>query len=443
MQTPTHGFEKVFCMNVEVGLSPHDRREAFARSKRTGKFDDFEKLCDNQINLAEFNRRMDSQLSFRATSAERIGMTDREVKSFSFLKLVASLAEPNSKELREAAAFEFECSRAGFAMDRNREARGDNSARIPLDVLEGSRGERAALAGTATLGGNLVATNLLASSFIDALRARLVVRQAGATILTGLVGNVAIPKLTTASIAYWVAENVAITPGVPTVGQVLMSPNSVGALVNVSRRLLLQSTPNAEELFRDDMVKQIAVAIDKAALHGAGGDEPLGLAGQSINAVTIGAQGGPLTWAKIVEMETLVGNNNADGRANAYLVNSRTRASLKSIQKVAAGTEGAFIWSDSPPGYEGGLPASMVNGYKALVSNNCANNLTKGTVTTCSSVFYGSWENLVVGEWGVIDVLVNPYLNSATGAVQVRCIQEVDSCCRNLGAFSAALDVTT
>ncbi len=430
-------------MNIEQGQSEGDRRYFFSACKRSGSFTLFEKALDENWSRDKFNTEFARQSPIPQRQAQPIGLSDHEIRNFSFVRLVRALSDPGDREAQREAGFEIECSRAAIQMDRNFVPRGPQAyGRIPFDVL--SEGQRDAIVGTATLGGNLVATDLPAASFIDALRKRMVVKQAGATILPGLVGNVAIPKLTTASIAYWVAENAAPTEGVPTVGQVTMTPRTCGAFVDIGRRLMIQSTPGAEQIFRNDIAMQLALAVDAAALHGAGSSEPTGLAGQSgIGSVTIGAQGGALTWAKIVELETSVANSNADQASMAYITNSRVRAALKTTMKVSTGTEGNFIWNDTAPSYEGGLPQGMINGYKALISNQVSNLLTKGTTTGQSAVFFGSWNNLCVGEWGRgLDILVDPYTGSSAGTTRVRGLMDVDVCVRQAAAFAAILDAT-
>jgi NAD(P)-dependent dehydrogenase (short-subunit alcohol dehydrogenase family) len=126
------------------------------------------------------------------------------------------------------------------------------------------------LAGTANVGGNMVETQLLAEQFIDALRKQLRIAELGATMLPGLVGNVAIPRRTSTQSTYWVAESGTITAAATNFDQVSMTPKTVGALSSWSRILELQSTPAIESLLRADMVAQVASAIDLAAITGTG-----------------------------------------------------------------------------------------------------------------------------------------------------------------------------
>src|SRR5207247_2837557 len=100
----------------------------------------------------------------------------------------------------------------------------------------------------ASAGGELIGTALMPGAYIDALRAALVIRGLGATVLTGLVSNVDIPKLNTSASAGWVAENAAISPSDEDFESVQLRPKHVGAITEFSRNMLLQSTPDIETL---------------------------------------------------------------------------------------------------------------------------------------------------------------------------------------------------
>ena len=133
---------------------------------------------------------------------------------------------------------------------------------------QGGWRKRAYVAGTASAGGNLIETQLLADSFIEALRDRLAVAEMGATFISGLVGNVDIPKRTGSATAYWFgADNSdSVTESTGTIGHVSMTPKTVGALSKFSRLMDLQSTPDIEQLIRADFVALLADAIDAAAI---------------------------------------------------------------------------------------------------------------------------------------------------------------------------------
>ncbi len=210
-------------------------------------------------------------------SAE-IGLTDKEAKKFSIARLIAAAIAIRTGSEKDAPAI------AGFELEASEAARKQYGSKrglvtIPYDVMV--RDLTTSTASGTSKAGYTVATDLLAGSFIDVLRNKMVLPALGAQFLPGLVGNIAIPKLTTATAAYWVAENSAPTEGAPVFGQVTMSPKTVAAYVDFSRRLMLQGTPAIEGLVRDDLTNGLAVAIDEAGIGTSGTNRPTGVRGTS------------------------------------------------------------------------------------------------------------------------------------------------------------------
>lgn len=335
-----------------------------------------------------------------------VGLTDKEVRQFSVLRALNALANPSDKQAWEAAAFEREVS------DASSKAAG-KSARgifVPGEVL---RAKRDLTVGTSTAGGNLVATDLLASSFIDLLRNSSVAIRAGATVMNGLVGNVAIPKQTGAATAYWVAESGAPTESQQTVGQVAMNPKTVGAFTDFSRRLILQSSLDVENMVRRDLAQVIALAIDTAALYGTAADnQPRGLKNQTgINTRDFAATNP--TFAELVGMESEVAADNADVGNMRYLLNPAQRGSFKTTEKFSS--TGMTIWE----------PGNTVNGYATEVSNQI----------TAGDVFFGNFADLMIGFWSGLDLTVDPYAGATSGTVRVIALQDCDIAVRNAISF--------
>jgi HK97 family phage major capsid protein len=306
--------------------------------------------------------------------------------------------------------------------------------RIPYDVLA-SGFNRDLVVGTATAGGNLVATELKSDSFIDMLINSMALQQMGITTLTDLNGNIAIPRQTGGATGFWVAESGATTESDLTFDQVLLSPKTVAAMTDVSRQLLLQSSLSVEQLLRRDLAMRIALEMDRAGIHGSGtANQPRGLLNTSgIGSVAGGANGLAPTWDNIVGLETLVDNANGAIGNLGYLTNSRVRGRLKRTQRFSS-TDGAAIWE----------AGDEMNGYKAAVSNQVPSNLTKGTSTgVCSAIMFGNWSDLLMGLWGGLDILVNPFIGSGTGTVRIEVYQSADINVRQPGSFAAMADALT
>lgn len=327
-----------------------------------------------------------------------IGLSEKEVKQFSFVKAIHALANPTERSAQEAAGFEREVSRAA-AQKTGRAVRG---IMVPTDVL---RAKRDLTVGTASAGGNLVATDLLADSFIELLRNRSVVQRLGAGTLNGLVGNIAVPKQSGGATAYWVAESGAPTESQQTIAQVTMSPKTLGAYTDFSRRLILQSSIDVETMVRNDLVNVIALEVDRAALYGSGSsNQPTGLKNIA-NVNTKDFAAATPTFAELVGMETEVAADNADIGAMAYVVNAAMRGALKTATKFGSGTE-MTIWE----------PGNTVNGYRTEVSNQIVT----------GDVFFGAWSNLILGFWSGIDLTVDPYAGATSGTVRVIALQDMD-----------------
>lgn len=388
-----------------------------------------------------------------------IGMSGRDLQRFSFTRALLCAMDPMNPNLREAAAFELECSRA--AQDKRKDSvRKDREAAvtIPADVLRAnfSVGEDAAQSaqrmlsanpayrdltvGTATAGGNLVATNLLASSFIELLRARMFLNRAGATVLSGLDGFVAIPRQTGGAAFYWVGENGAVTESQATFDQVTMSPKTIGVFTDYSRRLLLQSSLDVEAFVRADIALSLAVGMDWTGLNGTGASNtPTGLFNTAgIGAVIGGTNGAAPAWDHIVQLEEQVATANADIGALAYVSNPKVRSKLKRTQKFS-GTNGQEIWQKGRASDIGEL-----NGYDAYATNQVPSNLTKGTSTSvCSAIGFGNWADVFVGMWGGLDLLLDPYTGGAAGTKRVVALQDTDIALRRPTSFAAMLDALT
>jgi len=290
-----------------------------------------------------------------------------------------------------------------------------------------------------TSGDDLKATVLDAGNFISLLRNAMVVRGLGARILTGLVGDLTIPSHTGAGTAYWFnSESATVTASAQTTGQVALAPNTVGAQTQISRKLMIQSTPDAEMLVREDLATVLALAIDLAALNGSGsGAEPEGiLQNSSVPTVAIGANGGAPTWAKIVDLETEVNQDNALQGNLAYVTNAKAIGKLKTTEKAS----GYPVYLAEPAGADGRMTC---NGYRLVSTNQIPSNLTKGSGTNLSAMIFGNWADVLLGFWSGVDVVADPYTQAASGALVLTMLQDCDVALRRTESFAKIVDLTT
>lgn len=308
---------------------------------------------------------------------------------------------------------------------------------------------RAAYAvGATATGGAAVATNLLASSFIEVLRNRAMVMQLGPTMLTGLVGNVAIPRQISQTATYWVTEASAITEAEATFDQVTLSPKQLGARSQYSRLMLQQATPDIEGVVRNDLAKVMALGLDLAAINGSGSSgQPKGILNQSgIGSVAMGTNGAAFANAttastsgldQLIQLERAVDVANALNGTLYYLTNAKVVGALKQLKTQYAD----YLWSANRQDTTNGTQGS-INGYDVARSNQVPSNLTKGSGTNLSALIFGDFSQLLVGMWGGLEILPNPYGSGYNaGSVDIRALQTVDLNVRHVESFAAITDI--
>lgn len=349
-------------------------------------------------------------------------------------------AERSNSNLVRAlnAALTGDWSKAGFEREvsqtlAKRSGRETTGFFMPSDVTMQRDTTPGYFVGQPTQGGNLVATDLRSGSFIDLLRAKAMVTRMGATVISGLVGNVEIPRQTGASTTYWLAEKGDPTESNATFDKVSLKPKTIGALSSVSRNLLLQSSMNVEAFVRNELAVSLALGIDLAALCGTGtNNQPTGIANMSgICTVEGGTNGGSLTFDKLIDMETQVATANADVTNMYYLCNAATIGFLKKIKN----TSGDYIWKPITEAVRNGFPGE-VNGYAVGRSNQVRSGLEKGTSNNCHEIYFGNWADLLIGEWGFLEIDVNRYGDAwKSGGVEIRALQTIDIAVRHPKSF--------
>jgi HK97 family phage major capsid protein/HK97 family phage prohead protease len=366
------------------------------------------------ITVEQFQREAIAKLSTQPLPTPDIGMTTQETKRYSVLRAIAAHAMGNWKHAGlERETHEAILQRAGLADAPN------GGFYVPYEVQK-----RDMTSAGASGSQYLVATNNLAGSFIDLLRNRALVAQLGARMLTGLVGNVTVPKQTAASTAYWLStESTAITESQPTIGQLSLTPKTVGAYTEVSRLMMMQSDPSADALVVEDLSKVLALGVDLAAIAGSGASgQPTGVLNTSgIGSVT----GTTLGYAGILEFQTDVAAANALAANCAYVTTPAVAALLAARQR--------FTSTDSPL-WVGNVLDGQVSGFKAASTNQM----------NAATMLFGDWSQIVIGEWGTLEIATTDAegSNFKAGIVGVRAFKTVDIGVRIAAAFSAASSIT-
>ena len=351
-----------------------------------------------QKTIEEFRGELLAKIASQPLETPKdIGLSKKEMKRFSLVKGINALANPSDRAAQRNAEFEFECSAAAS------EAYGRNSQglMLPPEVLRDWNQRDLNTSDDA----GIVGQDFRGGDFIDALTNSSSVMSAGATLLRGLQGDVKIPKKTGTSTAAFVSsEGTAVAESEMTIGSVTLSPKTLGCFTDVTRQLLTQSSLDVENLIRNDIAQSMALAIDAGALAGSGSSgNPTGIKNTSgINTVTFA--GANPTWAETVNMESQVAVDNALLGNLSYIMRADDYGSLKTTEK-ASGTAQFVVDRDG-----------RVNNYGVVVSNQ----------PTAGDHYFGNFSDLLIGFFGGLDIIVDPYTNSSSGTVRV---VGIDRCC--------------
>lgn len=364
-----------------------------------GRINNMESLRSAALNqgltVSQFKDKIKMETN-ETVNATVIGLTEKEVKNFSLHRLIRS----QMPGVKEDAGYEKELSQEVA----KRLGTSPQGFYVPGDVLK-----RDQQSGSATHGQALVGTST--QGFIPFLYENLVSAKLGVTMMPGLVGNIAIPKRTGTSTAGWVTEGNATTESSGSIGNITMSPKTLTGFVDFSRLLMLQSTPTIEGLVRDDLARQLAIAVDKAIFHGTGANgQPTGIVSASgVTSASMASFG--ILSASALESNVL--STNLSGANLKYVTTPALYSALKARAQQA------------------GYPVYLINdnkmlGYDVVFSN----------VVSPGFVIFGDFSNIMLGEWGALDILVDPYTASSTGNVRVNAFMNVDVANRYASAFS-------
>ena len=368
----------------------------------------------------------------RVAGAPVVDSEEKEARSFSFSKLIHEVGDNKlsglEKELVEESAKE--------ARSLGISTSGVYLSNKIMDIK--TRESRTMTAGSATAGGNFIPLEKI--GFFDALYAKTVLEQLGATKLTGLSANADLAGFSSGVSVAWAAETANAASGDPVTAARELRPSRIAGYSDISKQLLLQNNQSIDQKIIQSFIKALAVAIEAAAINGSGSSNvPLGLLGTSgINSVAMDTNGGAPTLAKVLELVAAVENANA-GINGKFLINPKLVAKLKQTP-IAAGS-GAMIMSYMA--YFQGM-SDQIDGKPVYSTTNCPSDLTKGTASgVCSAMIYGDWNNLVVGQFGGVELVVDPLSQAIGNKTRVVVNQHVGIAVEQPAAFGAIVDLLT
>lgn len=342
--------------------------------------------------------------------------TDKPKKTFSLGAAIRALA--NGAAFGEA---ELEAHQRGLEAAK-RAGVGLNPGAFALPMFENRADGQTVTGDSGANGGNTVGTQVLGP--IDYLRPRPVLESLGAVFLTGLNGNVQFPKNNGGVEATWEDEDAEVANTKAAWGKVEMKPRRLTVSVPISLQNIFQASFDLEVYTMNEIRKAIENEIDKDGLTAILNDS-------GVNAVAIGTNGGALTFAKTVDLETAVFVDNANGARMNYVSNSKVRGKAKTT--VLESGQATYL-----------LQNDEMNGYPFANSNHIPSNLTKGTASgVCSAMIFGDFSKLVIGQWGFMDISVDNLSRKREGYVEVTANVYLDSAVLVPEAFAVCKDITT
>ena len=238
------------------------------------------------------------------------------------------------------------------------------------------------------------------------LESNLVLTQAGVRMMTGLQGNISWPKHSAVQVN-WEGENDEAQDGG---GQftkgTIFSPKRLTARVDISKQLLVQENRSVETLIRQLFAVAIAQKVEQTAFSKAAtaANVPDGMFQDMLPANNLGV----INWANIVKMETNADLKNAAFGNLAYIMHPALVGQAKTKVKDASGA-GGFLFGEGGTG--------VLNGYKALRTNNLPSGLA--TAEDEFGIIFGNWADYFLGQWGAIDLTVDPYTRATHGEIRL------------------------
>jgi len=357
--------------------------------------------------------------------AAALGLSTREAARYSLFKAIRALryGGQNPKLVAEAA-YEMECS-AAVGKNLGREL--TSSILVPSEVLTRplalpEEKLRAMATQPGAKGGYMV--NVQNMGFIDILRNRSVAMSMGARVLSGLQGNVMFPRQTGKVTVTWQAgEGTSVTAADQALGQLSMTPKTCIAITDVSEQLLAQATPSAEAFVMADLAADVAIdGVDYAVINGTGGAQPLGI--KNTTGITSGQDAASATYAKILAFVSTAGAANAIRGNPGWVTNTTGAARLMQVQR--------FTSTDTPL-WTGNMLNGNLVGFNAMSSEQLAAN----------NLIFGSWDEVVIGEWGVLELSTD---NGGTrfnqAQVGIRAMWMVDVLLRYPQAFVVSVNLS-
>jgi HK97 family phage major capsid protein len=367
----------------------------------------------------------------------RFALTERELKQYSLSRAILVSAE--NQDGIERSCFELEISQT---IEKANRSGTHGGIFIPWNIGAGTFArkvprveKRAGLdSATATKGGELKFTK--PGDFLEYLYNRTRVKELGAQTVTGLRESVAYPKQTGKATGTWVAENPGsdVADSNLTLGQVPSSPKTYQSSSSYSRQLLAQAVIDVDVAVRQDLARDMALAVDSAAIAGpTGGSSPVGILNttgvQAFVLASDSGNGGQIAYADVIKMLEDLEDVNADQLGDpAWLTTPGIKADLKLLARLA-NTIALPVWADD----------DTLSGYEARSTNAVPKIGVRGSTSNNHALIVGVWATLVIGMWGSgFELVVDPYRLKKQGMIELTTFMLADVTLKYPQAFVVA-----
>lgn len=418
---------------VKKAKDIHDKAKGESRSLNAQETTDYDAAMTEVRSLATDIKRAEEQEELDREAAGNTPPINnhntqeaRDLSKFSLLKVVRSMSggaplegierEMHQQAVAEARALGQDVN--GVGIPQMLLSRRDNSITQPTQPEDGSA----------------VKAQDTVRPIIDLARPKSVLRSLGATFLLGLVGDIGVPSLSQGAKSTFKGEIETLDKSNQKFKDAKMTPHRMGTWVRRSKQFLAQTSPGIELLLRSDLEKSVVQELERVAINGDGQDnEPLGILNYSdILQLVLGANGAAPDRDTLVLLEALVEGQNLALDSSGYLINVATKAKLKRT-KVDAGS-GLFLMNSN----------TELNGYPVQVTTNVPRDLSKGTSNSkLSAAIFGDWSQLLIGQWGGLDITVDNITLAKQGQVEIIIQTFHDVLAAQPKAFAAVKDLLT
>lgn len=304
---------------------------------------------------------------------------------------------------------------------------------------------KAQLAGIDTAGGFMVAPEVFIDQIIPALEPRIAMLDAGATMITGLVGSpVEWPRFNDYLDGYWTEEYVDATEDELALSQMRMTPHAVASIVEITQRLMRQTSGRVETAVRNALARALARPIDRAVFKGAGGTQPVGILSQ-LGVGTVDVTAGSYTMASgasqevIAFLEDMIGKlEDADalmGRPT-WFMHPHTR---RWFHKVLDSTGRPLLFEGlgNPVSSTAGGRTANFFGYPFRTSTMLTGN------NSDADLVFANVEEVYIGQWGSLLVESDRSLGFKRGTTYLKAVMEVDVGLAHGASVASALNLDT